>query len=574
MTMADQPLKSAEELLALASHSCQQGDFQEAEQYYRQILEDDPRHAEGHFGLGRALRGQGRLTEAVASFQHAVQLRPDFPDAYSALGAVFLQSVQSGLGSSNTPSVQAANAATVEPTRAGAARAFERGMALQQVSRLEEATACFEDAVGADPEHADAWNCLAACHHAHMRYAEAIACYQRALACRPDYAIVYNNLAQAYLAVNRPEDVAAACREATRLKPDFADAYKHLGVALKLLGRPEEADVYFEKARRLRPACMEPAFDLAETLLRLGEYELGWREYEGRWRVPAFAAMRPDECPQPEWDGSPLEGRTILLRAEQGLGDTLQFVRFASLARERGARVLVEVPPVLVGVVQSCPGIDQVIGKTPLIPATDVYAFLLSLPGLLSITLSNLPASVPYLSADPTLTAHWREQLRGFPGYKVGIVWQGRQDNPQDPKRSVSLAQFAPLAAIPGIHLFSLQVGLGTAQLAGLAGQLGVTDLGSRFNPTSFDDAAAVIENLDLVITVDTSLAHLAGALGRAVWVALGMRSDWRWLLDREDSPWYPTMRLFRQRQPGDWEEVFGRIHDALKEHLGSRADP
>jgi tetratricopeptide (TPR) repeat protein len=559
---------STEELLALASSSCDKGDFHEAEQLYRQALEQDPRHAEGHHGLGAALRGQGRLAEAVASFQQAVQLRPDFVEAYNALGSVFAHSVLADRAPSGPSSAQPSTAAQADPARAAAARAFERGMMLQQISRIEEALACFEDAVHADPDHADAWNCLAACQHAQMRYTDAIASYQRAIACKPDFAIVYNNLAQAYLAVNRPEDVAACCRDAIRLKPDFAEAYKHLAVALKLLGRPEEAEVQFEEARRLRPACMEPTFDLAETLLRLGEYELGWREYEGRWRVPAFAAMRPEECAQPAWDGSPLEGRTILLRAEQGLGDTLQFIRFAPLVHDRGGRVIVEAPPVLAGVLRSCRGVEQVSGGTPHIPATDVYAFMLSLPGLLGITLANLPAQVPYLFADPTLLAKWREELIDFAGFKVGIIWQGRQDNPQDQKRSVSLAQFAALADIPGVHLLSLQVGLGTAQLSGLAGGLQVTDLGSRFNPTSFDDAAAVIENLDLLISVDTSLAHLAGALGKPVWVALASRSDWRWLLDREDSPWYPTMRLFRQKQPGQWREVFDRIHDALRARL------
>jgi tetratricopeptide (TPR) repeat protein len=562
---------TTEELLTLASTSFQQGSLQEAEQLYRQLLDYDPRHPEGHYGLGVALRGQGRLAEAVASFQQAVQLRPDFAEAYNALGSVFAHSVLSGRSPSDPPSAQASQAPPIEPSRANAGRAFERGMMLQQLSRIEEALACFEDAVHADPDHADAWNCLAACQHAQMRYADAIASYQRAIACKPDMAIVYNNLAQAYFAVNRPEEAADCCREATRLKPDFADAHKHLGVALKLLGRSGEAETYLEKAARLRPGCMEPTFDLAETLLRLGEFELGWREYEGRWRVPAFAAMRPEECAQPAWDGSPLEGRTILLRAEQGLGDTLQFIRFAPLVHERGGRVIVEAPPVLAGVLRGCPQVELVAGGTPHIPVTDVYAFMLSLPRVLGITLANLPAQVPYLFADATLVAHWRKHLKDFPGFKVGIVWQGRQDNPQDQKRSVPLALFARLAEIPGVHLFSLQVGLGTAQLAALAGARVVTDLGSRFNATSFDDAAAVIANLDLVISVDTSLAHLAGALGRPVWVALPSRSDWRWLMDREDSPWYPTMRLFRQKAPGDWQEVFERIHQALQARLKER---
>jgi hypothetical protein len=271
--------------------------------------------------------------------------------------------------------------------------------------------------------------------------------------------------------------------------------------------------------------------------------------------------------PQPQWDGSPLEGRTILIHAEQGLGDTIQFIRYAPLVKRRGGTVIVECQPVLSQLLAGCPGIDRLIAQGSPLPAFDVHVPLLSLPRIFGTTLADVPAEVPYLFADAALIERWRDELAGVPGVKIGIAWQGNTRFPADCMRSIPLTHFAPLAQVDGVRLFSLQKGPGREQLAATAAYLPVIDLADRLDEKAggFMDTAAVVKNLDLIITSDTAIAHLAGALGVPVWVGLALGADWRYLLGREDSPWYPTMRLFRQTRLGDWDGVFERIASELR---------
>jgi hypothetical protein len=250
------------------------------------------------------------------------------------------------------------------------------------------------------------------------------------------------------------------------------------------------------------------------------------------------------------------------LSAEQGLGDTIQFLRYAALVRQPGARVVVECPKPLLRIVRTCRFIDQLADETTPALDFDVHYPLMSLPGLLKTTLESVPADVPYLFAAPDLVKQWRESLGGLEGFKIGIVWRGGPAHPNDRARSIPLSCFEPLAALPGVRLFSLQKGTGAEQLQDMAGRFPITEVGSRLE--DFMDTAAVLANLDLLITCDTAIAHLAGALGVPVWVGLPLVPDWRWLLDRGDSPWYPTMRLFRQKEPGDWAGVFEQISSAL----------
>jgi hypothetical protein len=284
---------------------------------------------------------------------------------------------------------------------------------------------------------------------------------------------------------------------------------------------------------------------------------------------------RTPQFPTPPWDGSPLDGRTILVHAEQGLGDTMQFLRYVPLVRRRGGRVILVCQPPLMRLLSRVPGIERLVAWGEPLPEYDVQVPLMSLPGLFGTTLETVPAEVPYLDAEPALVEAWRHRLGSYAGFQVGIVWQGNPRFRFDRLRSIPLAQFAPLARVPGVHLLSLQKGPGRDQLAALPGSFPVTDLGHQLDETTgaFLDTAAVMKNLDLVITSDTVAAHLAGALGVPVWVALHDVPDWRWLLDREDSPWYPTMRLFRQTRPGQWEEVFERIAAALHRRLAAPAE-
>jgi hypothetical protein len=302
----------------------------------------------------------------------------------------------------------------------------------------------------------------------------------------------------------------------------------------------------------------------ALTWLQAGNYERGWPEYEWRWRRKR---SRPREFARPRWEGGPLGGRTVLLRCEQGLGDAIQFVRYAPLVRERGGPVVLECPRRLLSLFSRCEGIDRLVAEGDPLPAFDVQAPLMSLPALLGTTLATVPARVPYLSADPALVEQWGARVAPLPGFRVGITWQGNPRHKWDAHRSIRLASFASLARLEGIHLVSLQREHGTEQLRSLAGRFSVTDLAREpaASPGDFAETAALLEHLDLVVTVDTATAHLAGALGVPVWVALSTISDWRWLLDRDDSPWYPTMRLFRQRRQGDWDDVFARMADELR---------
>jgi hypothetical protein len=297
-----------------------------------------------------------------------------------------------------------------------------------------------------------------------------------------------------------------------------------------------------------------------------GDFEQGLVEYEWRWR----ARLKPlVPCPyqRPYWDGGPLEGKTLLLHAEQGLGDTIQFIRYAAVARERGARVVLGCPKPLLRILRSCRFLDRLVEEITPALDFDVYCPLMSLPGVLKTTLESVPAEVPYLFASQELVQKWRERLGSLEGFKIGIGWQGSPTYVGDRWRSIPLRSFAPLAEMAGIRLVSLQKTAGREQLAELGDRFPVADFAEEMDEAAgpFMDTAAMMTQLDLVITSDTAIAHLAGALGVAVWVALPLVPDWRWLLDRSDNPWYPTMRLFRQQEPGDWTGVFDRIRDAME---------
>jgi hypothetical protein len=299
----------------------------------------------------------------------------------------------------------------------------------------------------------------------------------------------------------------------------------------------------------------------------MGNFEQGWPEYEWRWQRPQTP---PRPFRQPCWDGSPLAGRTILLYMEQGLGDILHFIRYAPLVKQQGGTVLVECPGFLIPLFSRCPGIDGLVAEGTELPACDVQAPLLSLPRLLGTTLATVPAEVPYLFADPDRVAHWGHKLRPLRTFNIGLVWQGNPHHGWDRHRSFALAQFAPLARLDGVQLFSLQRGAGVEQLRTLAGRFPVTELLRESDGPSeaLMETAALMKNLDLVISADTAPAHLAGALGVPVWVALAALVDWRWMFRREDSPWYPTMRLFRQTELGNWLPVFERMAGEVRKLL------
>lgn len=483
--------------------------------------------------------------------------------------------------------------------------ALQIGWKKHQAGDLRNAEHVYRQVLQAAPKNANAWCFLGMAYHDQQRYEEAVDAYHKALEIQPKFPVALSNLGNTLKQQGRPEEAEKSCLEALRLKPDYSTAHNNLGVALVAQGRLQEAAEVFEKALALMPDDAVAHANLSAALMRqgkyseaeanskqalslnpnyaeahknqgivwllLGEFERGWPEYEWRWQCPGCSMPK---YKQPMWDGSPLDGKRILLHHEQGLGDTIQFVRYAPIFAQQGARVIVKTQKPLMKLLASCDGIDTLVCDDKDLPDFDVHVPMLSVPGLLHTDFDSIAANVPYLYPDASLVDHWREQLAKYDGFKVGIAWQGSPDFHADIQRSVPLQYFHRLASIPGVRLFSLQKGHGAEQLDEVPDGIEVIDFGDELDAQAgpFMDTAAIMKNLDLMITSDTSVPHLAGALGVPTWVALPLSPDWRWFLEREDCPWYPTMRLFRQKELGNWDDVFDRIARELASVLQGQA--
>jgi tetratricopeptide (TPR) repeat protein len=510
---------SIQQALDMAWKHYQAGQWQQAEQLYQQILQMDPNQvdalhllgliagqtgrdnlavdyltaalclkpgfAEAHNNLGTVFNLQGKLPEAVASFRQAVRFKPDYAEAHNNLG-IALQA--QGKLAEGVSSLQ--EAVRFKPDHAVAHHNL--GLALQTQGRLEEAVASYQQALRLKPDYAKAHSNLGVALQEQGRLEEAVASCQQALRLKPDYAEAHSNLGLALQEQGRLEEAVASYQQALRLKPDFAKAHNNLGVALLEHGRPEEAVASCQQALRLKPDYAEAHLNLAWIWLVRGDFERGWPEYEWRWKCEGLSAPA---FRQPLWDGADLRGRTVLLYAEQGLGDTLQFIRYARLVKVGGATVLVSCQEPLVRLLGTCAGIDRLGSFGARMSPFDVQAPLLSLPRILGTTLDTVPVAAPYLHADPALVERWRAELGGKPGFKVGIGWQGNPRHAADRRRSMPLAFFRPLAEIRGVRLFSLQKGPGVEQLRGPDGPFPAEDLGARLD--DWTDTAAVMKCLD-----------------------------------------------------------------------------
>jgi tetratricopeptide (TPR) repeat protein len=574
----------------------QQGRLPQAEAVVRRALLLDPADPRAHNNLGAVLARQGRHADALACFDQALRLRPDYATAHHNRGNALRD-----LGRHADALPCYADALRLRPQAADVA--FDLGLALLALRRPAEAVPHLRRSTQQRPGHAESHHRLAQVLAEHGDLAGAADSYRRAAELRPRSPVAHHNLGVTLAALGRLPDAiaslrealrlapadperhnslglvlgdagvldesAAAFREALRLNPAYAEAHNNLGITLGKQGDLDGAHACFAEALRLRPDYAKAHKNRALAWLQQGDYPRGWPEYEWRWQTPEF---KPRSFAESRWEGGSLAGRPVLLYAEQGLGDTLQFSRYAPLVRARGGRVLVEAPPRLVPLLRRCPGIDGLVARGEALPDFAVQAPLLSVPGLLGTTLETVPAAVPYLSADPELVRRWGERLRAVPGVKVGIVWQGSAGYADDRHRSIPLRHFEPLARLPGVRLVSLQKGPGAEQLATAAAGWDVLDLGPELDESSgaFMDSAAILAHLDLVVCSDTALAHLAGALGVTTWLALPRPCDWRWGLEGERTPWYPTLRLFRQTHRGDWDGVFARLALALQERLAS----
>jgi len=450
-------------------------------------------------------------------------------------------------------------------------------MRMMRAGRLDEAEALCRRRLAADPGDAQTLNNLGFILDDRGHPDEAEAAYRRAAQARPDFAQAHYNLGLLLQGQRRLDEAEIAYGQAVRIDPALVQAHNNRGAVLRDLRRLDEALAAFDTAVRLRPDYADAQFNQAMCRMLLGDWCRGWAQYEWRWRIrQADRAQRA--FARPLWLGrEPLGGRTILLHAEQGLGDTLQFCRYAPQVAALGAQVILEVQPGLERLLGRLEGVSRVERQGAAPPAFDVHTPLMSLPLALAAAGVAAPPGPgedvrAYLSADPSLIAQWGRRLAGAQDLRVGLVWAGaaRPDQPiasaVDQRRSLPLAAFAPLAAIPGVRLYSLQKGAAAAQLGEVAraGWVGGPIVDHTAALVDFADTAALVANLDLVISCDTSVAHLAGAMGKPVWILSRYDGCWRWGVEGETTPWYASARLFRQSTQGDWAGVIGRVAAAL----------
>jgi tetratricopeptide (TPR) repeat protein len=534
------------------------GKVDEAIAHYTQAVQLAPRDATIWFNLGNALRAKGEHDRACRSYQKAVQHDPQFVEAYHQLGNL--------LAEQEAPNAALAayeQALAVDPQHEGTL--IDRGNLLATLGRKQEAMASYRSALERNPHNVAALNNLGNEARERRRLAESLELLDRALEVDPNHPLTLNNRGITLAKLERFAEAEASFRRALELKPDHANALYNLADVYDELADFQRARKHYELAIAADPEHAEAQFRLACHHLRFGDFAAGWPGYEWRWKTrEAQGVQRESELPP--WDGSDPQGKTILLTTEQGFGDTLQFIRYAQVLQAAGAKVVVRCPERMLAVLKRTPGVDVWAAKEhpEAAPPCDFHAPLLSLPGLLYERHPAIPTGNPYLFADPLLQQQWAAALDAYPGVRVGIAWQGSVTNRRDATRSIALRHFAPLAGVSGVRLIALQKGPGASQLG--ENSFEVINFAEQLDvgPDGFVDTAAVMTQLDLVITSDTSIAHLAGGLGVPVWVALSAVPEWRWQLEREDSPWYPTMRLFRQTVRGDWEGVFTRMAEAL----------
>jgi tetratricopeptide (TPR) repeat protein len=572
---------------ALAHH--QAGRLVEAEALYRQIQAVAPRHVDSLYLLGVLLGQRGRTDLAIDTMGQVLTLKPDFAQAHNDLGVLLL--------AQSKPAEAMAcfeRALALKPDSAEAN--YNQGIALARMSRLDDAAERYERAVALKPgyheahynlgnirkrqgrlvdasmlyrrvlalkpDYADAHNALGAVLLLQDEPRQAMACFERALALKPDDVETLNNRGSALRNLERLSEALASYDHALALKPDHVEALNNRGNALQGLNRIGEALTSFDKAIEIRPDYDEAHLNRSCLRLLAGDLEPGWEEYEWRWRTSATAPWRRDFV-QPLWLGEqPLEGRTILLHDEQGFGDAIQFVRYLPLVAARAAKVILEVQPPLKALLSGVEGASLVLGRGEELPEFDYRCPLVSLPLAFKTRLDTIPATVPYLSASEDRVIKWKQRLPASRTRRIGIAWAGNPAFNGDRSRSIGLPRFSPLLSVAGVEFYSIQRELREGDRDILNSHPHVVHLGDTI--TDFDDTAAIISLLDLVISSDTSVVHLAGAMGRPLWILLQYVADWRWLLDRGDSPWYPTARLFRQPEMGDWESVVARVGQEL----------
>ncbi len=498
---------------------------------YSKLLEREPENADALHALGVIAHQQGNYQGALDFLTRAIAANPDRPQYHITIGIV-----HEALGS------------------------------------LDLAVAAYERAISLQPDNSDAHHNLAIALQLAGNAEAAVNSAGRATQLRPDCSEFHNTLGYALRQCGRYDCAINSFRKAVSLKADYAEAYNQLGVTLNAAGRYDEAVESYHRAISIDPNYVEAHWNIALVLLLTGRFAEGWKEYRWRRHPDLEMVTYPHTLSGPRWDGSEFAGKTLLVHYEQGFGDVLHFVRYLPMVKNRGGTVILEARQPLRGLLEMLPGVDLFVEASDR-HAPDVhYDFhvsLMDLPDVFGATEATIPADVPYIHADTIGVESWREHVNTS-SFNVGIVWSGSVSYDRNNVRSCGLEDFAPLAAIEGVTLYSLQKGPPVSQIEQYRQSVPVVDLGCHIN--DFADTAAAIENMDLVVSVDTCVLHLAGAMGKPAWALICAAPEWRWLLNREDSPWYPTMRLFRQEHLGQWTDVFERVRRELERLVPRRS--
>jgi tetratricopeptide (TPR) repeat protein len=532
-----------------------QGQWLRAEGLCQLILDKHPDHVPALQLLGELCFAQGRMDEALALAERARALRPRDGATLYNLGTVL-----AALGR-HAEALASLDAALRERPR-DAAALINRANALQALTRNDEALASLDAALAIEPRSAQGHYNRGNVLQALGRLEDAVGAYDGALALQPQNADALINRGNALHGLDRNDAALASYDAALALDPARADAHYDRGATLRALARDREALEAFDRAVALDPGYVDAHWSRALINLMLGNLQAGWIEYEWRWKTSQSIYERRD-FDQPLWSAAlDARDRTVLLRPEQGIGDTLQFLRYLPMVAERCGRVVLLLQPSLLRLCERYRGLAELVVEGAPVPPHDYQCPMGSLPLAFETSLQTIPANVPYLGADPALAEKWRARLApASRTIRIGLAWAGNPRQKSEPRRGVGLDRCAPLLEVPGTRWVSLQVGPRAADIARLSGGT-IIDLSAEL--TDFAETAGVIANLDLVITSDTAVAHLAGAMGRPVWILLMHTPDWRWMRGRSDSPWYPTARLFRQERPGDWPSAVARVREAL----------
>lgn len=529
---------------------------------FTKAIDADPHQAAVYFNRGTAQQQLDRPEDALRSYDQALTIKPDYAESYCNRGLVLAQ-----LENWEAAMASYARALALKPDFAQAH--FNRGVACEKLERCEEALAAYDAAVSLEPDFAEAH-----CNQGRMlarldRWAPALASYDKAVAIKPKFAEAHFNRGLVLSKLMRADAALAAFDRAIALRAGFAEAHYNRGLVLANLMQIDAALAGYDTAIALRPGYVEAHQNRAWLRLLSGDLGPGWIGYEWRWKEPGGADIRHKRIfRRPLWLGEEsIAGKTILLHAEQGLGDTLQFCRYAKRVAGLGARVVMEVQPALVPLLQRLPGVSLMVGQGNALPHFDIHCPLMSLPLSFRTTLDSIPGSAGDLEADSSKVAHWRRVLGqdGLP--RVGLAWSGSTLHKNDHNRSIPLADM--IEYLPaGFQYVSLQKDLREHDRQTLKTGPGLLNVADALN--DFSDTAALAACMDIIIAVDTSVAHLSGALGLETWILLPYHADWRWLLGREDSPWYPSARLYRQEHVGDWHGVLGRIRADLTRRLAA----